>query len=613
MEKFIFDKHYLMKKIISLSFFLVVFLHVGKAQKPAIDSLNSLIAKEINDTSKSKLLTDLSWEYIAIGDYTHAAEKINEAIEFSEKINYKKGLAQSFNMKGILFWFQGNYPNALDFQYKALKISEEIGDKARIAGSLNNIGSIFHEQGDLNKALEDQLKALKIYEEIGAKHDIANLYNNIAVIYRKQNNYSTALEYHQNALKIRAELNDKPAVAGSLNNIGVLLYEQGNYTDAFNNFYKSLLVFEELGDKKNIANLFINIGNNFFKQKGYQGALKNLEKSLAIAQEIGYLEGIKEAEKSLSDVYEALNDNGKALMHYKSFVATRDSIFNETKSRQITEMRTKYEVSEKEKEIALLGNEKKLKETQLYAIITALLLLSVLGFVLYNRYHLKQKLVAEKQKIMIEKQLIEIEQRALLLQMNPHFIFNSLTSIGGLIYENKPQVAVKYLTMFSRLMRLILEYSLESAIPLSKEIELLKCYVELEQFRFEDKFDFKLTVDPKTPMETTIPPMLIQPHIENAVLHGLTNKEGKGKLELKVCYTENTIVIEVIDDGIGREKAKQFAKESTTHKSMATNITQKRLELINQSSKYPIKQEIEDLKDRDSMATGTAVKLIISI
>ncbi|MGB3949294.1 MAG: tetratricopeptide repeat protein [Bacteroidia bacterium] len=601
-----------MKKIILFFVFMLVVLLSVKAQKLPTDSLIQLL-NTANDTTKSKLLTDLSWEYIAVGDYVHAAEKIEEAIAWAEKINYKKGLAQSFNMKGILYWFQGNYPQALDFQYKALKISEEIGDKARIAGSLNNIGSIFHEQGDLKKALDDQLKALKIYQEIGAKYDIANLYNNIAVIYRKQNDYQTALQYHSKALEIRAELGDKPAVAGSLNNIGVLLYEQGNYAGAFENFNKSLQVFQELGDKKNIANLFINVGNNYFKQKKYSEGLVNLQRSLVQAQEIGYLEGMKEAEKSLSDVYQAMNDNGQALQHFKNFVSIRDSIFNETKSRQITEMRTKYEVSQKEKEIALLTNEKKLKEIQLYAIIVALLLIAIIVFVLYNRYHLKQKLIAEKQKIMIEKQLIEIEQRALLLQMNPHFIFNSLSSIGGLIYENKPPVAVKYLTMFSRLMRLILEYSLEPAIPLSKEIELLKCYVELEQFRFEDKFDFKLTIDPKTPMETTIPPMLIQPHIENAVLHGLTNKEGKGSLELKVTSTDKVLVIEVIDNGVGREAAKQLVKETTMHKSMATNITQKRLELINQSSNYPIQLDIKDLKNTDGNAAGTLVKITIAI
>lgn len=602
-----------MKKKLFIPFFIFVFLQVGKAQNPAIDSITKLINSGVPDSSKTKLLADLSWEYISIGDYKSATEKTNEAVALAEKINYKKGLAQSFNMKGILYWFQGDYPQALEYQYKALKISEEIGDKPRIAGSLNNIGNIFHEQGDLQKALEDQLKALKIYEEINAQYDIANLYNNIGVIYRKQNDYQTALEYHTKALKIRESLKDMPAVAGSLNNVGVLHYEQGNYAEAAVNFGKALVIFQDLGDKKNITNLFINTGNNFFKQKKYQEALIELEKSLVHAKEIGYLEGIKEAEKSFSDVYQAMNDDGSALAHYKNFVATRDSIFNETKSRQIAEMRTKYEVNQKEKEIALLTNEKKLKEIQLYAIIIGLLLIAIIVFVLYNRHHLKQKLVAEKQKVLIEKQLIEIEQRALLLQMNPHFIFNSLSSIGGLIYENKPTVAVKYLTMFSRLMRLILEYSLESAIPLSKEIELLKCYVELEQFRFEDKFDFKLTVDPKTPLETTIPPMLIQPHLENAVIHGLTNKEGKGLLELKVKYTDKALVIEVIDDGIGREKAKEFSKESSLHKSMATNITQKRLELINQSSNYPVHQEVEDLKSASGVAAGTLVRIIISI
>ncbi|MES2591623.1 MAG: tetratricopeptide repeat protein [Bacteroidota bacterium] len=602
-----------MKKNLFISFFIFAFFHIGNAQKPAIDSLKTLIGTGIADSSKTKLLTDLSWEYITIGDYKNAVEKTNEAISLSQKINYKKGLAQSFNMKGILYWFQGDYPNALDYQYKALKISEEIGDKQRIAGSLNNIGSIFHEQGDLQKALEDQLKALRIYEEIDAKYEIANLYNNIGVIYRKQNNYATALEYHTKALKIREDLKDLPAVAGSLNNVGVLQYEQGDYAESSLHFSKALVIFQQLGDKKNITNLYINIGNNLFKQKKYQDALINLEKSLLQAKEIGYLEGIKEAEKSLSDAYQAMNDNGLALVHYKNFVATRDSIFNETKSKQIAEMRTKYEVNQKEKEIELLTNEKKLKEIQLYAIIIGLLLIAVIVFVLYNRYHLKQKLVAEKQKIIIEKQLIEIEQRALLLQMNPHFIFNSLSSIGGLIYENKPPVAIKYLTMFSRLMRLILEYSLESAIPLSKEMELLKCYVELEQFRFEDKFDFKLTVDPKTPLETTIPPMLIQPHLENAVLHGLTNKDGKGTLELKIDYTDKALIIQVIDDGIGREKAKEFSKETAVHKSMATDITQKRLELINQNSNYPILLEIVDLKNAAGVAAGTVVKITISI
>ncbi|MFY9309075.1 MAG: tetratricopeptide repeat protein [Bacteroidia bacterium] len=602
-----------MKKVIALSFLIFVLLCSAWAQKPEIDSLIRIINSGVTDSAKTKLLTDLSWEYITIGDYKNAAEKTNEAIALADRIGYKKGLAQSFNMKGILYWFQGDYPNALDYQYKALKISEEIGDKPRIAGSLNNIGNIFHEQGDLQKALEDQLKALKIYEEIDAKYEIANLYNNIGVIYRKQNNYPTALEYHTKALTIREDLKDMPAVAGSLNNVGVLHYEQGNYAEAAVHFGKALLIFQDLGDKKNITNLFINIGNNLFKQKKYQEALVNLEKSLVQAQEIAYLEGIKEAEKSLSDAYLAMNDNGKALVHYKNFVATRDSIFNETKSRQIAEMRTKYEVNQKEKEIALLTNEKKLKEIQLYAIVIGLLLIAIIVFVLYNRYHLKQRLVAEKQKIIIEKQLIEIEQRALLLQMNPHFIFNSLSSIGGLIYENKPPVAVKYLTMFSRLMRLILEYSLEPVIPLSKEIELLKCYVELEQFRFEDKFDFKLTVDPKTPLETAIPPMLIQPHLENAVLHGLTNKEGKGTLDLKISCTDKSLIIEVKDDGIGREKAKEFSKSSTTHKSMATSITQKRLELINQSNKHSIQLEVEDLKNADGEAAGTLVRIIISI
>lgn len=575
-----------------------------------IDSLQTLLKTAREDSTKVNLLNDLSWELISIGDYTKAAEQANEALQLSEKINSKKDIALSLNSIGIIYWYQGDYPKALEYEYKVLKISEEIGDKRRIAGSLNNIGNIYHEQGDLVKALEDQHKALKIYEEINARPDIANLFNNIGVIYRKQHDFAAALNYHYKALKIREEIGDKTAIASSLNNIGVLHYEQNDYPKALEHYTKALKIFEQLGDKKNITNLLINIGNNYFKQKRYVEALNYQNQSLIPANEIGYMEGIKEAEKSLSEIYQQLNDNAPALEHYKKYIAVRDTIFNETKSRQIAEMRTKYEVNQKEKEIALLTNEKKLQEIELYSIIIGILLVVIIVFVLYNRHHVKQKLLAEKHKLVIEKQLIEIEQRALLLQMNPHFIFNSLSSIGSLIYENKPQVAVKYLTMFSRLMRLILEYSLESSIPVSKEIELLKCYVELEQFRFEDKFDFTLNISPEVPLESTIPPMLIQPHVENAILHGLNSKTGKGHLEIKMDYINNTVVCQVKDDGIGRERSNLLNNKSS-HKSMATGITQKRIELISQSQELPIQLRTEDLKTASGEAAGTLVEVII--
>jgi tetratricopeptide (TPR) repeat protein len=595
-------------------FFLACVLYgsICFSRSDTVDSLQTLLKTVKEDSSRVNVLNDLSWELITVGDYAKATEHANEAIQLSEKLNWKKGLALSLNTIGIIYWYQGDYPKALDYEYRVLKLGEETGDKKRIAGSLNNIGSIYHEQGDLDKALEDQHKALKIYEGINAKPDIANLFNNIGVIYRKKHDYVTAIDYHNKALKIREEIGDKTAIASSLNNIGVLQYEQNNYSLALEYYSKALKIFEELGDKKNITNLLINIGNNYFKQKKYEEALRYQNQSLIPAMEIGYLEGVKEAEKSLSEIYQQLNDNALALLHYKKYVDVRDSVFNETKSRQIAEMRTKYELNQKEKEIALLTNEKKLNEIELYSAIIGLLLISIIVFVLYNRHHVKQKLLAEKQKLVIEKQLIEIEQRALLLQMNPHFIFNSLSSIGSLIYENKPQIAVKYLTKFSRLMRLILEYSLEPAIPLSREIELLNCYIELEQFRFEDKFDFTLIIDPQTPTETNIPPMLIQPHVENAILHGLNSKSEKGHLKIKIGYTNNTIVFDVEDDGIGREKAKRQAAEST-HKSMATNITQKRLELINQEGKAPIQLTIKDLKSVSGEAIGTLVKIVIPV
>jgi LytS/YehU family sensor histidine kinase len=203
--------------------------------------------------------------------------------------------------------------------------------------------------------------------------------------------------------------------------------------------------------------------------------------------------------------------------------------------------------------------------------------------------------------------------QALRAQMNPHFIFNSLNSINMFILENNKLQASEYLSKFSRLVRLILQNSQEAFIPLERELEALKLYLELESLRFENKFEYKISVDGS--VDTTVlkvPPLVIQPYAENAIWHGLMQKREKGHLEIEL-YAENQILFyKITDDGIGRKKATDLkSKSGLMQKSMGMRITADRIAMIEQQNKTPI--TITDLVLSDGSPGGTEVLIKIPV
>jgi ligand-binding sensor domain-containing protein/uncharacterized membrane-anchored protein YhcB (DUF1043 family) len=208
------------------------------------------------------------------------------------------------------------------------------------------------------------------------------------------------------------------------------------------------------------------------------------------------------------------------------------------------------------------------------------------------------------------------ELKALRAQMNPHFVFNSLNSIQHFILTNKSADAGKYLNKFARLMRVILNNSDKSQITLQEELDYLQLYIELEEMRFENKFNWKITIEDNVDADYfEIPAMLLQPYIENAILHGLTPKKEKGLLELKIRLQGNTLVCSVIDNGIGRDAARDMRQLSTRkdHKSLGMKITHDRLELINRLNNSNLSLTITDLKHADQSPAGTQVDIFIPV
>jgi LytS/YehU family sensor histidine kinase len=201
--------------------------------------------------------------------------------------------------------------------------------------------------------------------------------------------------------------------------------------------------------------------------------------------------------------------------------------------------------------------------------------------------------------------------KSLRSQMNPHFIFNALNSVNTFIATSDERAANKYLTDFSLLMRSVLENSEEDFIPLEKEIELLELYVQLEHFRFQDKFDYNIEVDPEIDIKQyMIPPMLLQPYVENAVWHGLRYRPDKGQLTIHFSKTYADIIeITISDNGIGREKSKALKTlNQKKQKSQGMSNIKKRITILNTMYKDKVDVFISDLTGEEE---GTQVKLVL--
>ena len=241
----------------------------------------------------------------------------------------------------------------------------------------------------------------------------------------------------------------------------------------------------------------------------------------------------------------------------------------------------------------------------LFIILTVILTLLIIFYYLYSNL---------KKDIENKRNLLFAEQKALRSQMNPHFIFNALNSIRRYILENEIDIADEYLTSFASLMRRVLDNSKQYTISLESEIETLRLYLELEKMRFDESFIFKINVEKNIEIQSIkIPPMLIQPYLENAVWHGLAPKKTKGKLSLSFSEINKKLLCVIEDNGIGRKKSAEISKRRHGHVSTGLKNIEERINLINSLNKSDINIKIIDLYDKNNEAIGTKIKILFPI
>jgi hypothetical protein len=310
-------------------------------------------------------------------------------------------------------------------------------------------------------------------------------------------------------------------------------------------------------------------------------------------------------------IYEKENRTKEALKYHILFSNAGDSLNKIQQQRETTEMQTRYETEQKEIQIENLSQENasqsfKLRQSRIFLFGLAGFVILVILFAIVL---IRQGRLRERQNNII------LQQKLFRSQMNPHFIFNSLSSIHHFMIYEEPAKAASYLSRFSRLIRAILHSSVEEYISLGNEISTIENYLELQKVRFPDKFEFKIEVDDQLDIENTlIPSMITQPFVENAIEHGIKQKTSKGNIQVRYLQKGEMLVIEVEDDGIGRSKAKELSLvKNKDHTSLATSIIRERIRSLNRALKKKIRLDILDLKNEKGEAAGTKVILEVPL
>ncbi len=577
-----------------------------------------------NETKNKKQLSDaysvLGDVYLNLKQFDLASSNYKIAVDYSSNIFYQLKLAKAY-------FLNSDYSKSQDV-YNSLLENTEIGSMQKIE-IYEGLGDNYFKTDQLNKSFNEYQTALNLAKRISNPAKISDLNAKISSVLEAKGETAKAEGYllsSQNSV-----LKKEPQKAVIESQRAANFYSRNKNIDKEVAQRQATLKNLEDADLDEVivedeekaltrSKAKLDLGNAYIKQNKLDKAIPLLEESAAEAESSNDIETQKDAIQKLSEVYVSLGNDDKALSNYKKYVSLVDKLYKQ-KENEINEIvNLNKDLSEKQNRITSLEKDRELSESKLqlyqsenrltienerrqriiiYALLTGLILLLFSLFWMFKSN--RQRRLANN--------LLAL--KSLRTQMNPHFIFNALNSVNSFIAQNDERTANRYLTDFSTLMRSVLVNSEEDFISLTKELELLNLYLKLEHSRFKDKFDYELNVDDRIEQDLfQIPPMLLQPYIENAVWHGLRYKKEKGFLKVALVKKDDeTIIIEITDNGIGRTKSAELKTEhQKKQQSKGLNNIKQRIKILNEMYRDKVDVLIEDLYDDK---TGTKVILTL--
>tara|TARA_R110002051_G_scaffold267030_1_gene327020 strand:- start:26648 stop:28417 length:1770 start_codon:yes stop_codon:yes gene_type:complete len=584
----------------SLFYFLLVYVNcVVQVQ----DSLYATVTiLPVTDT----LTIDARNDYVRQALFLNPADTTlflfaEKTVQYAHKLAYEKGVLLAYERMGLVQQYSYSNPfKALECYHKALSIIEK--NKKLIdykVGILGNIATIYYEQ-------EEYLKALSIFKDLLQNSKTIELRSlaNIANIYGSLQKQDSAIYYYKEALKHPQLAENVMYEANLWSNISLMYQQNNSLQEAIEAIEKSL----DLIDAHNIEfvrpTAYTNAAMVYLAQKDYSNARKYALEALQFSENSGNLFMQKSAWGTLADVYEAEHDDSKSLEAYKKYTVYKDSLNNQNRRVEINRQQMEFDFEKKEAlgkvEIKRLST---IKQATLIGAI-GLLLVSFIGFMMYKR---KQDAVSKQKEAEFNVLVSDTELKALRAQMNPHFVFNSLNSIGDYILKNDTDKAQEYLIQFAQLMRMVLENSEQKEIVLSEELKFIELYLQVESKRLPNRFTYTITVmDGLETENILIPPLLLQPFIENSIWHGFNSIATTGQILIVIKKENDMLLCSIEDNGIGRNSK---TSENSQKKSFGIAITENRLNILNQKKKSKGKLRITDTKNH----SGTYVEVSLPL
>lgn len=593
-----------------------------------------------------------------------APEHYDLAIKYWKETKDYKTMASAMIGKGTYYRKIADWPKTFENFFEALKYYESIKNEMGISHVNQEIGTTCIAQEDWEKAIVYLKKSL-VYFDVpeselwkSDRHEIAVINNNIGVAYTRLKKFPEAHKSYLRAYEIIKPNKDPQAESLVLVQLANSSSDMGNSAQAQIYLDQALALCK---DDLSRQGVYGNAARVYYKSKKYEKAAEYGELSYALALKLKNIGARTGMSNLLHKIYKESKQYDKALKMYEAWIVLKDSSNVEASKNQLAQQQLKYDFERKElqqkimqqqkltevkleqqnklaavkleneKQSALetsrnklahqrlkydfekktlnqkliqgkkvaaikLENEKKAAVKNNWLIgLSGVLLLFLLGAYFYYR-NTKQKQAIT----LLEKD--QIKQKLLITQMNPHFIFNSIDNIQGLIQDKQDKEAVDYLTKFSKLTRQILENSNENYISLSEEVEMTQNYLAIQQLLYNNKFNFSISIEDAIDAETIfLPPMLTQPFIENAIKHGLSNKSENGMITIHFYLRDAKLFFEVTDNGKGFETDKKVAN----HKSLAMTITKERL--IGYTKNQDFLVQTDNILDQNTNIVGAKV------
>lgn len=618
-------------KLITVTTFLFLIFSSSYGQDRTIDSLKKVLQNSrIHDTTKLMGIATIM-DQIPAND--KRVQVLNEMMGKLASKNLKSTNSQDLHVKYTKYQaayysnlagqctLKRDVVGAVSNMDKSMSLFKSVGAYDEMNYLMVNKGIFYSHINDKERAVQCLFTALRYFEKNPEENSdgISYINNTLATLYGDQKMYDKAIAYSKKTIDY---FNSKKKLAGedeyrlseALVNCGTFYLSSKRYEEALSYFNKALSYFRKVkneaftgiclgkiaqvkmaegkyeeaefflkealknnDDELSKANTYINLGDLYYRKKELNKSESFLLEGFHISKKIKNLQLQENASDLLLKVLKENNNFKKALEIYEFQAKLNDSSNMEASKNALAQQQLKYNFEKKQ-----LNAEKKaaVKNNWLIALSGVLLLVVLGGYFYYRNNKQKQKItVLEKDRI---------KQKLLLSQMNPHFIFNSIDNIQSLIMNGKETVAISYLNSFSKLTRQILENSNENYISLKEEIDMVENYLSIQQLLYNNRFNYSINMVNISDTESYfIPPMLTQPFIENAIKHGIRNKDEKGIIEIVFSFDQEKLIFKIADNGLGFNDE----KKQSGHKSMAMKITKERLLNYTQNKDFEVISE----------------------